>query len=152
MDTRVIAWAVVATTCYHEHMHKNTLGDAANGQKNHRSLLIVPLSRRSRVGRLAMYICVRSAAVATAARRWDRAGAAGPRPPLTLAEQQNLSPRWRRESPRESICSYLPSGAGLKVTLRLVTYGPVKRLCWVNGSVVWAVISLKSKHCRISIV
>mgnify|MGYP007045176786 CR=1 FL=1 len=38
-------------------MHKNTLGDAANGQKNHRSLLIVPLSRRSRVGRLATYVC-----------------------------------------------------------------------------------------------
>ena len=48
-------------------MHKNTLGDAANGQKNHRSLLIVPLSRRSRVGRLC-YICVRSAA-ASAHRR-----------------------------------------------------------------------------------
>ena len=140
MDTRVIAWAVVATTCYHEHMHKNTLGDAANGQKNHRSLLIVPLSRRSRVGRLATYVC----AVLPQRRRRG----AGPRPPLTLAEQQNLSPRWRRESPRESICSYLPSGAGLKVTLRLVTYGPVKRLCWVF--VGWTVISLKSKRCKIS--
>ena len=38
-------------------MHKNTLGDAANGQKNHRSLLIVPLSRRIRVGRLATDVC-----------------------------------------------------------------------------------------------
>ena len=148
MDTRVIAWAVVATTCYHEHMHKNTLGDAANGQKNHRSLLIVPLSRRSRVGRLATYVC----AVLPQRRRRGAAcrWAAGPRPPPTLAEQQNLSPRWRRESPRESICSYLPSGAGLKVTLRLVTYGPVKRLCWVNGSVGWTVISLKSKNGKIS--
>ena len=122
-------------------MHKNTLGDAANGQKNHRSLLIVPLSRRSRVGRLATYVC------AVLPQRRRRRGAvrraavaAGPRPPLTLAEQQNLSPRWRRESPRESICSYLPSGAGLKVTLRLVTYGPVKRLCWVF--VGWTIISL----------
>ncbi len=106
MDTQVIAWAVVATTCYHEHMHKNTLGDAEKKKKNHRSLLIVPLSRRSRVGRLC-YICVRSAAVSAHRRavvplcRWT----AWPRPPPTLAEQQNLSPRWRRESPRESIRS-----------------------------------------------
>ena len=75
-------------------MHKNTLGDAANGQKNHRSLLIVPLSRRSRVGRLAIGVHVQ--------------------PP---AEQQTLvkANGGGKGSPRDSI--FHPSGAGFKSNL-----------------------------------